>query len=175
MHPPPLSFAVLIVLALVGCSGNGDDEQVVLPEDPCALLSADDVAATTEATVTKTERVASIDQIVAVQDRGGTADDVPTGDRRLCSYTTTSRLRAITVFVPKASGDAAKLFTSRRGGHDESVDGVGDDAYLAGGASLHVLVGVAAFSIQVQDATGATEVRGVLTKLAKRAIDRLAS
>lgn len=170
-----LGLPVLVLaLAVAGCDGE-DEKDVVMPEDPCALLSATDVAAAIDGSVEKVERVPSIDQIVAAQDRGGTREDVPVDDRRLCSYTTTSPLAAITVFVPKPSDDGAELFRSARRRDDEGVSSVGDNAYLSGGASLRVLVGGASFSIGIQHPHASNKVRAVLTNLDKKAVDRLRS
>jgi hypothetical protein len=132
-----LTLAAVLVASVVGCS-EGDEQRVVLPEDPCSLVRPGDVAAAVDAEVTKVERVPSIDEIVSAQTKGGADAEVPRADQRLCSYTTTSDFGAVTVFVPASSADGAELFTSRRGNAKE-VDRVGDDAYFEGGSSLSVL------------------------------------
>jgi hypothetical protein len=172
----PLSVVVVFTVAFAGC-GGGDGTRVVLPEDPCALVRADDVAAAVHAQVSKVERVPSIDQVVAAQDEGGNADGVPVADRRLCSYTTTSGFGSVIVFVPKPSAGGADLFKSGSrpapGQRDPiQVNGVGDDAYLTGGG-LNVLVDDAMFSIFVQKPDDGAQLRVVLTKLGKQAVDRL--
>jgi hypothetical protein len=69
-----LSVVVVLTVAFAGC-GGGDGRRVVLPEDPCALVRADDVAAAVHAQVSKVERVPSIDQVVAAQDKGAALPD----------------------------------------------------------------------------------------------------
>lgn len=166
-----LVVVVLLPLVLLGCDEE-DEEPVVLPEDPCALVRRADVAAAVDAEVTEVKREPSIDQIVEAQERGGDAADVPLREQRLCSYTTTSGFGAITVFVPAPSADGAALFESRRS-DTESAQGIGDDAYFSG-AGLSILVNGQMFSLQVQNPVG-RDIRPALRELAERTVSGLAS
>jgi hypothetical protein len=165
-----LTLAAVLVASVVGCS-DGDEQRVVLPEDPCSLVRPGDVAAAFDTEVTKAERVPSIDEIVSAQNKGGADAEVPRADQRLCSYTTTSEFGAVTVFVPAPSAHGAKLFTSRRDNAKE-VDSVGDEAYFEGGSSLSVLVDDEMFSMQVQRPVG-EDTQPALVELAERAVDLL--
>ncbi len=168
--PRLLSLVVVFVGPIAGC-GDGDEQPVLLPEDPCSLVRPGDVAAAFDAEVTKAERVPSIDEIVSAQNKDGADAEVPRADQRLCLYTTTSDFGAVTVFVPASSADGAKLFTSRRDSAKE-VDRVGDDAYFEGGSSLSVLVDDEMFSVQVQKPVG-EDAQPALVELAEHAVDLL--
>ena len=176
----PLRATVLLTI-LTGCvvivAGFGvailreDESKVVLPEDPCALLREDEVAAAVNAPVSKVERTPSVEQVVAAQRRAGDAAVVPVGDERLCLYTTTSPFETVIVFVPGPSDGGTEEFDAgRRDG--TMVEHLGDGAYLLGG-TLDVLASRnAMFSISV----GYPDVPGVATvlkELGRLALDRL--
>ena len=162
----------VVVLATFGVAILREDEsKVVLPEDPCALLREDEVAATLKAPVSKVERTPSVEQVVAAQRRAGDKAVVPVGDQRLCLYTTTSPFETVIVFVPGPSDGGTKEFDAGR--RDGTIlEHLGNGAYLLGG-TLNVLASRnSMFSISV----GYPDVPGVATvlkELGRLALDRL--
>jgi hypothetical protein len=113
-----------------------------LPDNPCELLNPVQVSAVTDLQVTSAKRVPSIAKIVAAQ-RENREPDPGT----ICSYETLSDFGAIMIAVPtRADRRAAEYWKTRAKyfetypGSAQFVAGLGIDAWLAGGATLHVLV-----------------------------------
>ncbi len=110
-----------------------------LPDDPCALVTTDQVAAATGS---------------AVLSAGVVPDErlfSPT-DPNPCAYETDGRFGQVIVMTHDREGyvdirDRNPQFT-------QPVQGVGDEAFVQGGSSLWVLVGDSAFSIGAQHGAG---------------------
>lgn len=91
--------------------GVGAGRVIGLSGSPCTLLTAGDVASALDARVTRIERVAGIQRVIAAQAAEGGEGDIPVADRRLCVYSTTSDLGEVNVFVP---GPGDRRFDPRR-------------------------------------------------------------
>ena len=112
-----------------------------LPENPCAVLTVEQVAAATGLRVTSMRRVASIPEIVPAQ-----------RERRepvagsICSYETRSDFGELNIHVPRRTErrtasywEARERYFGAFPGSAQAIPDLGIDAWLAGGASLHVL------------------------------------
>jgi hypothetical protein len=142
-------FLLLVVCALLSCSVATERDTnssrparlASLPDNPCEVLSPAQVSAITGLEVTSAARVPSIDKIVSAQ-RENREPDPGT----ICSYVTRSGFGAITIAVPaQADRRAAKYWEVRAKyfktfpGAAQDVADLGTDAWLSGGATLHVL------------------------------------
>ena len=114
---------------------------VSLPEDPCAILTVAEVSAASGVEVTSANRVPSLDKIVKAQNENRQPDP-----GTICSYETRSDFKAIMIYVPpRPEQDASEYWKSRAKyfesypGSAQPVPGLGVDAWISGGASLHVL------------------------------------
>lgn len=112
-----------------------------LPENPCDLLTLEQVSAITNLNVIEKRRVPSIDEIIQAQSEGRQP-----GPGRICSYETQSDIGAITISVPSgAERTSVSYWEARRGyfstfaASARTIPGLGEDAWISGGASLHVL------------------------------------
>lgn len=170
--PMRAALAVVLVVAgahitLVRAQGRG------LPEDPCEVMTPVQMSAVSGIEVGSASRVPTIVKIVAAQ-RG---ERVP-GPGTICSYDTRSPFGSIAIEIPV--GRRADTYASARAsafdaypGATAAVADLGADAWLAGGASLHVLVRDAEyFTITTQNVR--PESRDVLVRIARRIVDGLA-
>lgn len=158
-----LSCRCALLIAAAGCSsgGGGGAEAGAppspvaprrigsLPEDPCRILTRGDVSVATGLRVRQARRVPDIEEIVN-SGREGRAARTST----ICSYDTPSDIVAITVIVPPVSDRSAAAYRSAREayfrqypGSARDVSGVGEDAWLAAGNTLHVLGGDNAYFV----------------------------
>lgn len=113
-----------------------------LPENPCNLLSADELSAVTGLEVTSVQRTPGVGEIVRAR-RENREPDPGT----LCIYETNSDFGAIHVHVrPPAERRASDYWAGRSKYFEtfpdsaEPVESLGIDAWLAGKVSLTVLV-----------------------------------
>ena len=114
-----------------------------LPENPCDLLTRGEVSVATGLRVRRAARVPDIEEIVNAGKEGR-----PARTSTICNYDTPGDLVAITIIVPPVSGRNAAAYTSARDayfrqhpGSARPVSGIGEDAWLAAGSTLHVLAG----------------------------------
>lgn len=114
----------------------------LLPENPCDILTSEIVSAVAGVQVTQEHRVPSIDELVEAQRENHSP---PPGS--ICSYNTNSKFGAIEVALPLPSERTSATYWERRNtyfqefpGSAEAIPGLGEDAWLGGGASLSVLV-----------------------------------
>jgi hypothetical protein len=122
--------------------GQVSPRLITLPDNPCDLLTREQLAAITRLDITAVQRVPSISKIVEAQ-RENREPDPGT----ICSYETRSAFAAISVFVPPRAIRTTDTYWAARSKYLETYPGsgrpipdVGIDAWLAGGADLHVLV-----------------------------------
>jgi hypothetical protein len=114
---------------------------VWLPETPCAILTVDQVAAATGTHVTESRRVPSILKVVEAH---RDSREPPPGT--ICSYSTRSEFGEFNVYLPPFSERRSVKYWEARDryfrtfpGSARPIPDLGIDAWLAGGASLHVL------------------------------------
>ena len=142
-----------------------------LPENPCELLTADQVAAATGLRVTRAHRVPDIGEIIRAEKEGRTAHA-----NTICSYDTPSEYVNIAIIIPPVGEQNSAAYRSEhedylRQSHAESIGGLGDDAWLAGGTTLHVLAGKSAqFIVATRMVDGGS--RDVVVAVAKAVLSR---
>ena len=115
-----------------------------LPENPCELLTAEQVAAATGLRVTGARRMPDIGEIIRAEKEGRTARV-----NTICSYDTPTEFESITIIVPPVSDQSSAAFRKAREDYSrrsraEPIAGLGEDAWLAAGTTLHVLAGKSA-------------------------------
>jgi hypothetical protein len=115
-----------------------------LPENPCELLTAEQVATATRLRVTRARQVPDIGEIIRAEKEGRTARA-----NTICSYDTPTEFESITIIVPPVSDQSSAAFRKAREDNSrrfraEPIAGLGEDAWLAAGTTLHVLAGKSA-------------------------------
>ena len=162
-------------------SGTGEPPSPVeerriasLPENPCELLTAGQVAAATGLPVRRARRLPDIDEIIRAEREGR-----PARANTICSYDTPSDIVAITLVVPPVSERNSRAYTSARDAYFQqypesakAISGVGDDAWLAAGSTLHVLVGRSAHFIVATRIAQPTSPE-IVAAVARAVIERL--
>lgn len=143
-----------------------------LPENPCELLTAGQVAAAAGIRVSRARRMPDIEEIISSQKEGR-----PARANLICSYETPSDLVAITIIVPPLSERTAAGYwkareTSFRQAQGQPIAGVGEDAWLGGGTVLHVLAGKNAH-FTVATRMHQPRSREVVTSLARAVLEKL--
>jgi len=145
------AIAVLftILLAPPGLSASVGDQSArtptasrSLPDNPCDVLTAAELSDITGLTVTSVRRVPSIQEVVSAERRGRKPEP-----GTICSFETNSQFGALSIVVPHRSERRSELYWEARSkyfetypGSAEHIPGLAMDAWLAGGASLSVLV-----------------------------------
>ena len=148
------------------------DRPFLFPDDPCEVLSADDVAAASGLPIRNARRIPDIGEIVRAT-REGRRPRVSA----VCSYDGETDAE-ITISIPAVADQNASAYMKERDAyfeqsHGQHVSGVGADAWLGGGAALHVLVGKnAQFVVGARNASEKS--RDAVVAVAKAAIARLA-
>lgn len=147
-------LAVSVAAASAGpvAAGQGHTPVTVLPENPCDLLTPEQITAAVGFQVIDVRRVPGIGEIVNAQERHR---EPPAG--LLCAYRT-RELGDVTIGVPPPEQRTAAAYWDRRDayfrafpGSAERIPGLGIDAWLSGGTSISVLAGAEAhFHVSVQ-------------------------
>jgi hypothetical protein len=167
--------AGLAIALVVACARMGPSHmQGRLPDNPCDVLTPAQMSITSGLEVTSSSRAETIAELVQAR-RGGRASSAGT----ICRYDTSSPFGSIAIEVP--ADRRAETFASSRAEafakfprSTAAIAGVGTDAWLVGGASLHVLVRDAGyFTVTTQNAR--PESRDLLTRIARRIVAELAS
>lgn len=173
-------LVVMFVSFIFGCSSVGSPPTktppprlVSLPENPCDVLTVEQVSVVTGLRVVDHGRVPSLEKVVKAREQGS---DPPPG--RICSYETSGDFGAITLALPLESErssirywEVRNAFLRNYPGSGQSVGGVGAHAWIGGGNTLHVLVeDNVHFTISTQMYHPAA--RDVLTRLATTALNR---
>lgn len=141
---------LLVIIAFSSCSMATEQNNIAsrpaqlasLPDNPCEVLSPDQVSAISGLEVTLVNRVPSLTKVVDAE-----RENREPGPGTICNYGTRSDFGAILIAVPaRADRRAAKYWEARAKyfetfpGAAQPVAGLGMDAWLSGGTSLHVLV-----------------------------------
>jgi len=113
-----------------------------LPDNPCEVLSVEQVAAAIGLEVTSAKRSPSIKESVRTE-----RENQEPEPGSICSYETLSDFGAIVIYVPiRADRRAAEYWKTRAKyfeafpGSAQFVPDLGTDAWLAAGKTLHVLI-----------------------------------
>jgi hypothetical protein len=144
-----IAVVITSLLAASGLSGCVGDQTAApptasrpLPENPCDLLTAAELAEITGLAVTSVRRVPSIKEVVSAEREGRKPEP-----GRICSFETDSQFGAISLVVPRRSERGNERYWEARSKYFETypgsakhIPGLGMDAWLAGGTSLSVLV-----------------------------------
>ena len=143
-------FLLLVIFPLLSCSMVTEQDSKAskpvqsssLPDNPCEVLNPAQVSAIAGVEVTSVNRVPSLAKIVHAQ-----KENREPGPGTICSYETRSDFGAILIAVPaRADRRTAEYWETRAKyfetfpGAAQPVAGLGMDAWLSGGTSLHVLV-----------------------------------
>lgn len=165
------SVLVAGLVVLGGCALGGRAAALPeLPEDPCKLLSAEEVSAVTGLQVAEGRREQGI---------GSSADGRAPGPGTICVYDTGGDFGAIQVIVPppgerrtEAWRAAREAYFRQFPGSAAAVPGLGEDAWFAAGSTLHVL---ARDGVHFTLATRMAQPRSreLLTALARAVLGRL--
>jgi hypothetical protein len=134
-----IALLFTMLLATPGLSASVGDQGArsptasrSLPDNPCDLLTAAELAAVTGLEVTSVRRVPSIHE----PEPGS-----------ICSFETNSHFGALSIVVPRRSERRSERYWAARAkyfqmfpGSAQPIPGLGIDAWLAGGAGLSVLI-----------------------------------
>jgi hypothetical protein len=133
---------ILTVLLAAAVTAGAALPERALPDNPCEIIDATEIAIAGQLVVQPGRRVPSIGQEVEAQKAGR-----PPAPGRICSFDTGVEFGAISLSVlPRADRRQAAYRESREryfrtfAGSARHIAGLGEDAWLAGGASLHVLI-----------------------------------
>ncbi len=178
--------AMLIAVASCSSGGGGGPEAggppspvaprriASLPENPCVLLTRGEVSVATGLRVRQARRVPDIEELINSGREGR-----PARTSTICSYDTPTDIVAITIIVPPASERNSAAYLSQREayfrqypGSVRHVSGIGEDAWLAAGTTLHVLAGSNAHFI-VATRTAQPKSPEVVAAVARAVLDRL--
>src|SRR3954451_18879697 len=133
---------------------------VELPSDPCTLVTSDQVAAATSSKVLSSRRLTDSEMKVP-------------GAPLPCDFVTDGRFgRVLVVSVPNDPQGFTDLL-NKDPANREIVSGVGDGAFISGGAAIDVALGHGHFQIVMQLGAGA-EAEPPLRRLADDALRNLA-
>jgi hypothetical protein len=143
------TFLLLLVFPLLSCtkatqqdhSPSKPAQLASIPDNPCKVLSPERVAAITGLEVASANRVPSLDKVVQAQ-----RENHEPGPGTICLYETRSDFGAVLIAVPAHAERSADEYWKTRAKYFETfpgaarpVAGLGKDAWLSGGTTLHVL------------------------------------
>jgi hypothetical protein len=145
-----------------------------LPDNPCDVLTRDQVASVADVEVSAVRRPPGIQEIVRARNTGRQPEP-----GRTCLYETRSEFGAILIVVPAlADRTTARYYEGRDRyfsafpGSASAVAGLGEDAWISGGTRLQVLVGTDEyFSVGTQ--LYSQQTRDLLIALARAVLDHL--
>ena len=142
-------FGLTVLLALLPASGCAPTRRAASPrlaswpENPCAVLTPAQVSAVTGLEVTEARRAPSITKIVQAQSAGRE----PGPGTLICVYETRSAFGEIMIIAPPIEKRSTASYWNAREtyfrtypGSAQSIANLGEDAWISGGADLHVLV-----------------------------------
>ena len=143
-----------------------------LPENPCELLTAEQVSDATGLRVTRARRVPDIGEIIRAEKEGRTARA-----NTICSYETPTEFESITIIVPPVSDQSSAAYRKAREDYSrrfnaEPIAGLGEGAWLSAESTLHVLAGRTAQFI-VSTRAHREGSRDVVIAVANAVLDRL--
>jgi hypothetical protein len=143
-----------------------------LPENACELLTAREVSAAAGQHVSNAHRVPDIGEIIRAEKEHRTARA-----NYICAYDTMNEIGGITIIVPQVSEQSSAAYRRAREEYfrrfsGENIDGIGQDAWLAGGTTLHVLAGeTAQFIVATRSERDGS--RDIVIAVAKAVLARL--
>jgi hypothetical protein len=166
--------AVAIVLAACGgdtpiTSRGGARAAVLVPEDPCGLVSVEDVEAATESTVVRNGLVPD-ERLFRPEEPELLSETSAIFLTNPCEYVTVGRHASIVVYADPEGGSDFGRERDRDPINTDRIEGIGDEAFAQGLASLHVLVGDGCFVLVTQHGAGWPGIRD-LKELAIAALD----
>lgn len=133
------------------------------PDDPCSLLTPEEVAEATDLDVDEEREVPS-----KPGPKGKT--------QQLCLYRTTPPYNFIVVsFESDVSEEDFRARMERDPSNTEEISDVGDLGFLHGGAGLSTLIGDTALSVSVQTFDSVENAALVLRKIARAGVEHLRS
>jgi hypothetical protein len=165
---------LVVAFALASCGGGGPttsnggaSPEPSLPRDPCQLLTIEEVEAGTGSTVV---RAGLVPDERLIRPQGGEEFDLPPiFTANPCEYVTDGMHASIVIYVdPHGAPDFVDQ-RDRDPVNTETIDGVGDEAFAHGLASLHVRVGDGYFVLGTQHGAGWPGIRD-LEQLARTAL-----
>ena len=113
-----------------------------LPQNPCDLLTPQQVSVATGLVVIEMRRVPGIQEIMAARKQG-----LDPGPGNICSYHTGSEFGEINIAIPPQAEQNVDHYLETRDryfrtfhGSAQAISGLGKDAWISGGTSLHLLV-----------------------------------
>ena len=113
-----------------------------LPDNPCDVPTAAEIADAAGLVVTSVRRVPSIKEVVTAERQGRKPEP-----GTICSVETNSHFGVLSIVVPRHSERRSELYWEARSkyfetypGSAEHIPGLGIDAWLAGGVGLSILV-----------------------------------
>ena len=112
-----------------------------LPDNPCELLSAEQVAAAGGVKILGARRVPDIGEIIRAEKENRSARP-----STICNYDSSADVGDIIIIVPEVSQQSVAAYRKARDDYArnfraENIAGIGDEAWMAGGNTLHVLAG----------------------------------
>ena len=135
---------VTLFVAATGCfpAGRGSPRLGAWPDNPCAVLTGEQVTAATRLTVTNVRRAPSIGKVVQAPHTGGD----PGPGKYICVYETRSDYVDLYVIAPTPEQSSSVGYWASREqyfrqfpGSARAIANLGEDAWIAGGTTLHVL------------------------------------
>jgi hypothetical protein len=146
---PTIVVLFMMLLGPAGLSASMGDQSARTPtalrslrDNPCDVLTAAERADVTGLEVTSVRRVPSIQEVVSAERQGRKPEP-----GTICSCETNSPFGALSIGVPHRSERRSELYWETRSKYFETypgaaqhIPGLGIDAWLAGGASLSLLV-----------------------------------
>ena len=112
-----------------------------LPQNPCELLTTEQVAAASGIRILSARRVPDISEIIRAERENRSARA-----STICNYDSSADVGDIVVIIPEVSQQNVAAYRKSRDEYArnfsaQKISGVGEDAWLAGGNTLHVLAG----------------------------------
>lgn len=170
-------FVVLAITLVIASACNQPSSQAPekltgLPDDPCAVLSADDVTDVTGGKISTEDRGPTRVKVEA--ETNSSPDPGPA-----CFYATDSKYGKISIVIPKVENRSSSKYQEERKRSfdtfpDRAIDvpGLGEDAWLSDGNSLHVLIDEDEYFHVATELYEPTS-KEVLVKIARRVIARV--
>jgi hypothetical protein len=167
-----VALAALTGLAMIS-RAQPATERISLPDNPCDVLPRTALESAASLIVSDVRRAPSISKIVEAQ-----RDNAEAGPGTICVFETTSVFGEVSIAVPLKANRRAVTYWEARNRYFQTFPGsarvisaLGEDAWLAGGATLTVLVRDDEYlTISVQYYQ--PQARELLIAIARRILDR---
>ena len=150
------ALSAFVALVCLGACTSGDPADTrLLPADPCALLSDQDIEAAMRASVIRSEPVPPEQMIVP--------------GSSLCEYQVSGQYGTVVVAVEPEEIEGFVTVRDRDPANNESIDNLGDEAFASGRVSVWVRVDDGFFVVGVQKDPGTPAIHDI-KKLAEVAL-----